>query len=203
MDRNYCHHFDTVLEHCSVIRLWATHQISPLDICRAQECHGRACQSWARMHCHLTPNFHLSEHNEPTLLRLGPLPSWWGFTMEQHNGFLKSFRHNGHTGGKLESTIMRGWWKYSLLSDLVCLRHSSISTCLLTHAYHQIYHLRSLDNPTPDNNDTIKLLEGHVSGKLSSQKRGAFLGMVSHMSLTNDQGEIPPYNICACATKRL
>lgn len=119
MCRNYRAHFDTLIEHMTAIRLWATHQISPQNIRRAQACHGRACRSWVRMHAHLTPNFHLSEHNEDHLLRYGPFPSWWGFPMEQHNGFMKGFRLNGHTGGELEATMMRGWWKYSLLSDLV------------------------------------------------------------------------------------
>lgn len=73
------------------------------------------------MFCHLTPNFHLSEHNNEDLLRPGPFPSWWGFPFEQFNGFLKRFKLNGHTGGALELTMMRGWWKYNLLSDLVCL----------------------------------------------------------------------------------
>lgn len=133
MSRNYHDHFTAVLEHCTAIRLWAAHQISPVDIRRAQECHGHACRSWARMNCHLTPNFHLSEHNEMHLLRLGPFPGWWGFPMEQHNGFMKGFRINGHTGGQLECTMMRAWWKYSLLSDLVStfcdLRGTILTVC--------------------------------------------------------------------------
>lgn len=119
MDRNLRSHFNAALEHATAVRLWATHNITPHDAQRAQECHGRACRSWARMFCHLTPNFHLSEHNIDNILRLGPFPSWWGFPFEQFNGFLKRFKNNGHTGGQLELTMMRGWWKYTLLSDLV------------------------------------------------------------------------------------
>lgn len=121
MDRNLRSHFDTIVEHSTAVRLWAMHEISPHDVQRAQDCHSRACRSWTRMFCHLTPNFHLSEHNEPNLLRLGPFPSWWGFAFEQFNGFLKRFKVNGHVGGQLELTMMRGWMRYTLLSDLVCL----------------------------------------------------------------------------------
>lgn len=119
MDRNYRRHFDTVTEHATAIRIWGTHEITPADVQRAQRCHGRACRSWARMNVHLTPNFHFSEHNEPALLRLGPFPGWWGWPMEQFNGFLKKVKNNGRAGGQIEGTMMRAWWKYSLLSDLV------------------------------------------------------------------------------------
>ena len=77
------------------------------------------------MNCHLTPNFHLSEHNEDVILKYGPVYGWWGFPMGQHNGFLKKFKHNGHSGGELEATMMRGWVKYSLLHDLVSTFDSS------------------------------------------------------------------------------
>lgn len=121
MDRNYVRHYNNVLEHCTAIRIWASRSITPAEARRAQECHGRACRSWAAMNCHLTPNFHLSEHNEEVILKYGPVYGWWGYPMERHNGFLKSFHHNGHSGGELEATMMRGWLKYSLVSDLVCV----------------------------------------------------------------------------------
>lgn len=126
MDRNYRRHYDNVLEHSTALRIWASRSITPDEARRAQECHGRACRAWAEMNCHLTPNFHLSEHNLDTILRLGPVYGWWGFPMEQHNGFLKKFRHNGHSGGEMEVTMMRGWLKYSLISDLVSLPSLSL-----------------------------------------------------------------------------
>ena len=119
MDRNYCRHYEAVLEHCTSVRIYATRSITPNEVMRAAECHSRACRSWARMHCHLTPNFHLSEHNPDFILRYGLVPGWWCMPLEQNNGFLKKFKHNGHSGGELESTLMRGWMKYSLISDLV------------------------------------------------------------------------------------
>lgn len=119
MSRNYNDHYRCVLDHCTAIRIYGTRAISPSEVTRASEHHSRACRSWARMKCHLTPNFHLSEHNATSILAYGPVYGYWGYPMEQHNGFLKKFRHNGHPGGELEATLMRGWIKYSLVNDLV------------------------------------------------------------------------------------
>lgn len=122
MDRNYLRHYNNVLELCCAIRIWAARSITPTEARRAQEAHNRACASWADMHCHLTPNFHLATHNEEAILRYGPVYGWWGYPMEQNNGFLKQMNHNGHAGGELEGTFLRGWVKYSLISDLVCVK---------------------------------------------------------------------------------
>lgn len=121
MSRNYQDHYANVVEICTAHRIWASRTITPREAHRAQECHGRACRSWAHMNCHLTPVFHLSEHNEAVILRHGPVYSWWGFPFEQHNGFLKKFRHNGHRHGELEATMIRGHIKYALISDLVSI----------------------------------------------------------------------------------
>lgn len=119
MNRNYRKHYKCVLDHSAAVRIYATRSISPQEIKRAAAYHSRACRNWAKMNCHLTPNFHLSEHHPDFLLQYGPPYGYWGFPMEQHNGFLKKFTHNGHSGGELEATLMRGWLKYTLISDLV------------------------------------------------------------------------------------
>ncbi|KAH9838969.1 uncharacterized protein C8Q71DRAFT_704413 [Rhodofomes roseus] len=71
------------------------------------------------MNCHLTPYFHLATHNSEFFLRNGPSYSWWAYPYERNNGFLGRFKTNGHTGGELEATMMRGWVKCQLISDLV------------------------------------------------------------------------------------
>ena len=119
MSRNYRSHYSAILDHSTAVRIYATRSITPTEISRAADSHSRACRAWTRMNCHLTPNFHFSEHNPEFLLAFGPPYGYWGFPMEQHNGFLKKFSHNGHGGGELEATLMRGWLKYSLISDLV------------------------------------------------------------------------------------
>jgi hypothetical protein len=121
MSRNYRDHYECVLDHCSSVRIYASRSITPNEILRAKERHSRACRNWALMKCHLTPNFHLSEHNPDFLLAYGPPYGYWGYPMEQHNGFLKSFCHNGHPASELEATLLRAWIKNSLVSDLVCI----------------------------------------------------------------------------------
>lgn len=119
MDRNYLRHFNTALEWCTAMRIWLSRSISVGEAKRAHECHASACQEWARMLCHLTPYFHLVMHLIIWILMLGPVYGWWEFPYERFNGFLGRFRHNGHTGGELEATMMRGWLKRQLLHDLV------------------------------------------------------------------------------------
>lgn len=137
--RSYTEHYKCVLKHCSSIRIYATRSITPSEITRAGQYHSSACRGWARMNCHLTPNFHLSEHNPTFLLAYGPPYGYWGYPMEQHNGFLKKFHHNGHGGGELEATLMRGWIKYSLVSDLVSSCYAFVIIYLFrltTNRYH-------------------------------------------------------------------
>ncbi|KAH9932537.1 uncharacterized protein B0H18DRAFT_1083280 [Fomitopsis serialis] len=119
IDRNYRRHYENALEMCTAIRIWASSSISPQEVERAQDCHSRACQSWATMNCHLTPYFHLATHNSEFFLRNGPSYSWWAYPYERNNGFLGRFKTNGHTGGELEATMMRGWVKCQLIQDLV------------------------------------------------------------------------------------
>jgi hypothetical protein len=72
------------------------------------------------MHCHLVPYFHYAAvHLEPQFLKHGPGPGWWTYAYERNNSFLGRFNTNGHSGGELEGTMMRGWWKATLIQDLV------------------------------------------------------------------------------------
>ncbi|KAH9855660.1 hypothetical protein C2E23DRAFT_693171, partial [Lenzites betulinus] len=59
MDRNYVRHYDTAIEWLVSLRIFGSRSISICEAYRAQAAHGRACQSWARMLCHLTPYFHI------------------------------------------------------------------------------------------------------------------------------------------------
>ena len=119
MDRNYLCHFNTVIDACTAIRIWTTQVISPDEARRAQELHARACQSWLRMCCHLTPYFHLLVHGDLFIYRLGPVYNFWLYGHESNNGRLVKVNTNGHTGGELEGTMMRSWVKNILIHDLV------------------------------------------------------------------------------------
>ncbi|KAJ6527760.1 hypothetical protein B0H19DRAFT_969574 [Mycena capillaripes] len=68
-------------------------------------------QQWALMHCHLVPYFHLAVHLEPQYYKYGPVPGWWTYRTISLN--------SAHAGGEMEGTMMRGWWKATLIRDLV------------------------------------------------------------------------------------
>lgn len=62
--RNHRKHYNTVLQWCCSVRIWSSRSISPEEVQRAQECHDRACQTWAEMNCtvisHLISIFQLT-----------------------------------------------------------------------------------------------------------------------------------------------
>ncbi|KAL1698081.1 hypothetical protein EV121DRAFT_218728 [Schizophyllum commune] len=119
MDRSYRKHFDAVLQFSTAIRILSSHKISPNDVKRGCSFLSRAVQAWARMHCHLTPYFHLAMHFEAQFYRFGPCTGWWTYPYERNNGFLGRFNTNGHSGGELECTMMRGWWKTTKIQELL------------------------------------------------------------------------------------
>ncbi|KAI0037613.1 hypothetical protein FA95DRAFT_1457055, partial [Auriscalpium vulgare] len=77
--RNYREHFENVLDYCVSTRIWGSQSITPDEARRAEAYHGRALRSWADMHCHLTPYFHLMMHHSPDIYRHGPSYSHWLF----------------------------------------------------------------------------------------------------------------------------
>ncbi|OBZ75252.1 hypothetical protein A0H81_04647 [Grifola frondosa] len=179
MDRNYLQHFQVIMEWCTAIRIWSSQSISVEEANRAHECHARACQTWARMNCHLTPNFHLLMHLTSYIFRLGPVYSWWAYPYERNNGLLARFKHNGHGGGELEATLMRGWTKMTLIHDL-------------------ILHLSSLgEEMTDEDQAAIVTLKKYLKGNTGAcATRGTLLTMIATMAA--DQN-----NVCETAQIQL
>jgi hypothetical protein len=117
--RSYTDHYLNVLRFCTAIRVIATRSISPNEASRARTFLSEAFSSWASMNCPLTPNFHLSTHTDLFIWAFGPGYGWWVFPFERHLGRLGRFKTNGHSGGELEATMMRSWWKTIYTQDLV------------------------------------------------------------------------------------
>lgn len=117
--RNYQDHYLNVLRFCAGSRMIVTREISPNDASRAVTFFSEAFQSWARMNCHLMPNFHFATHTDLFIWAFGPGYAWWVFPYERHLGRLGRFKTNGHSGGELEATMMRSWWKSIYCQDLV------------------------------------------------------------------------------------
>jgi hypothetical protein len=135
MDRSLCRHYDTVVQFTAAVRILTSNSISPNEVKRGCGTLERSIQSWARMHCHLVPYFHFAVHLEPQFLKHGPGPGWWTFPYERNNGLLGRFNNNGHSGGEMEGTMMRGWWKATLIQDLVRYFIQFLSACLCRSPY--------------------------------------------------------------------
>jgi hypothetical protein len=121
MDRSLRHHYDAVLQVAVARRILNSYAISPIEIKRGCGALNRAIQSWARMRAHLTPYFHLATHLQEQFLQFGPSPGFGAYPYERNNRTLGRFNKNGHSGGELEGTMMRGWWKTTFIQELVSL----------------------------------------------------------------------------------
>ncbi|KAJ7291750.1 hypothetical protein C8J57DRAFT_948984, partial [Mycena rebaudengoi] len=151
MDRSLRRHYDAILQFTAAIRILCTQEISPNDVKRAFSALSHAVQSWARMNCHLTPYFHFAFHMEPQFYEMGSLYAWWAYAYERNNGFLGKFNHNGHSGGELEGTMMRGWWKANFIHDLIT-------------------NLEAIPNPSVEDLDSIALLKSYLKGGTKERK---------------------------------
>ncbi|CDO73032.1 hypothetical protein BN946_scf185007.g86 [Trametes cinnabarina] len=172
MSRNYRDHYETTMEWATSLRIYGSQSISVEETMRAADCHARACQAWARMFCHLMPYFHIMMHLWFWILFLGPVYAWWCYAFERNNGFLARLRHNGHTGGQLEATMMRGWTKSMLLFEL-------------------IEHLDSLVNKSAQDVEAITKLRSILKGNTADDatQRGTLLTMIATMNAERGNGQ--------------
>ncbi|KAI0733353.1 hypothetical protein C8Q72DRAFT_636139 [Fomitopsis betulina] len=174
MDRNYRRHFKTTMEWAVALRIYGSQSITVQETMRAADCHERACQTWARMFCHLVPYFHILMHLWMWVLMLGPVYGWWTYPYERNNGFLVKLRHNGHTGGEIEATLMRGWTKAILIFELIS-------------------HLENLgDQQTVQDREMIVKLKGVLKGDASktTSQRGTLLTLIATMNAETDTATV-------------
>ncbi|TFK61693.1 hypothetical protein BDN72DRAFT_777946, partial [Pluteus cervinus] len=175
MDRSYRRHYEALLEFTSAIRILATRSLSPADVKRAFTMLRRAIQSWAQMHAHLTPYFHFAIHMEDQFLKYGPAYSWWTYPYERNNGFLGRFNHNGHTGGEIEGTMMRGWWKSIFIQKLIS-------------------HFEELPELAFEDEDSLRLLKSSMKGD-EKERRGTLQVMLTQLAAEQHQRIMRYYNL--------
>ncbi|KAI0044811.1 hypothetical protein FA95DRAFT_1583620 [Auriscalpium vulgare] len=151
--RNYREHYDALLKFTVAVRILSAESISVNDVERGTQLLCEAFQQWAAMGCSLTPYCHLMTHIKSQYLRLGPIAyttAAWAY--ERNNGDLKKVHHNGHTGGELEATMMRAWWKRVRIVDL-------------------INNLESLPRPwTAEDVESIELLHRCMKGDMKASR---------------------------------
>jgi hypothetical protein len=125
--RNLSFHYRQVLRFGLAVNTLDQHSITPHKIAFAQELLKKLCIDYARANVPLSPNFHYMMHLEEAMLKAGSIYNTHVWAMERANGMLTKVNHNGWSGGVLEGTLMRGWWSYAALQNLVRLVHIFVS----------------------------------------------------------------------------
>ncbi|KAG9098248.1 hypothetical protein FRC06_006620 [Ceratobasidium sp. 370] len=93
--------------------------VTPNDVVYAQDLLQTVCVGYAENNIPLPPNFHYLMHLEESMLKYALIYNSHVWAMECANGMLGRIRHNGRSGGVLEGTLMRGWWSYTKLQNLI------------------------------------------------------------------------------------
>lgn len=88
------------------------------------------CQLALSLGIPLKPNHHLAMHYVDMFKRFGPVYGWWLFAFERFNGYLEDVNLNGHAGGEMERTILRGWITKHRTYELVSSAVTSVSSFL-------------------------------------------------------------------------
>ncbi|KAJ7247687.1 hypothetical protein C8J57DRAFT_1240624 [Mycena rebaudengoi] len=175
MDHSLHKHYKVLVQFTAAIRILTSNSISPNEVKHGSRMLERAIQSWAQMHCHLVPYFHLTVHVQPQFLKHGLAPGWWTFPYERNNGTLGRFKHNGHSGGEMEGTMMRGWWKTTLIQDLIS-------------------RLEKIPDRGPEDTDSLAVLRSYLKGG-PSERRGTLQNYIALVQTASNPGEIefPPH----------
>ncbi|KAK6996182.1 hypothetical protein R3P38DRAFT_3329647 [Favolaschia claudopus] len=167
MDRSLRKHYDTIVQFTAALQITTSNTISPNEVKRGCQAPESSVQSWARMNCHLVPYFHFAVvHLEEQLLRYGPIPGWWTYPYERNNGSLGRFNINGHSGGEMEGTMMRGWWKMTLIQDLIS-------------------RLECIPDPAKEDLDSLSVLKSYLKGG-TSERRGTLQSYIAKVQTANN-----------------
>ncbi|KAG9079518.1 hypothetical protein FRC06_007685 [Ceratobasidium sp. 370] len=170
--RNLHFHYRQVLMFCAVVNTIDKRSVTPNDVVYAQDLLQTVCIGYAENNIPLPPNFHYLMHLEESVLKYASIYNSHVWAMERANGMLGRIRHNGRSRGVLEGTLMRGWWSYTKLQNL-------------------IYMLRNLRNRTPSDDAIIEdLLVALRGGPEHAQERGTLMAFIAqcHTAYTRLHG---------------
>lgn len=96
----------------------------------------------------MKPNHHWVTHVFDQLLDFGPVYGIWTFATERLNKVLKGIRTNNHSGGDVECSFMRSYFRYAALRRQVRF----ISSYWVTYVAQSIDQLHQV----ADNSGTIR-----------------------------------------------
>ena len=71
----------------------------------------------------LRPNHHYATHTAECVRDYGPLHGFWTFLFERLNKVLKSYKTNNHSGGELETSFLREFFRTVATARNVCISH--------------------------------------------------------------------------------
>ncbi|KAF8205907.1 hypothetical protein K438DRAFT_1963684 [Mycena galopus ATCC 62051] len=118
MNRPLQLHYENLVQFTAGIRIITSDTISPSEVKRGCGAVQRSIRSWADMNCHLVPYFHYAAvHLESQFLKHGPAP--------------------------VRSTSFSGWWKTTLIQDLIA-------------------RLEQIPDPAPEDIDSLDILKSHL-----------------------------------------
>ncbi|TFK48588.1 hypothetical protein OE88DRAFT_1634697 [Heliocybe sulcata] len=80
----------------------------------------------------MKPNHHWVVHTPDQVCDFGPVYCFWLFLVERLNKTLKDYNMNNHSGGELEITLMRMFYREVHIRDMVSLYISGAS-CIVAH----------------------------------------------------------------------
>ncbi|KAF8597086.1 hypothetical protein BDV93DRAFT_411443, partial [Ceratobasidium sp. AG-I] len=159
--RNLRFHYRQVLRFCLAVNTIDKRSITPAEISFAQRLLESLCIDYTNNNIQLPPNFHYMMHLEESMLKSGSVYNTHVWGMERTNGILSHINHNGKGGGVLEGTLMRGWWSYTTIQNL-------------------IDNMRSLPHRTEADESVIEdLLTALRGGAEHAQQRGTLMAFIA------------------------
>ncbi|QRV98832.1 Transposase family tnp2 [Ceratobasidium sp. AG-Ba] len=112
-------HYRQVLRFCVAVGLLDKRSVTPTEIEFGQRLLESLCIDYVEKNVQLSPNFHYLMHLEEWMLKTGSLYNTHVWAMERANGIVSHINHNGRGQGMLEGTLMRGWWSYTAIQNLI------------------------------------------------------------------------------------
>ncbi|QRV72064.1 Transposase family Tnp2 protein [Ceratobasidium sp. AG-Ba] len=122
--RNLRFHYRQVLRFCVAVSLLDKRSVTPAEITFGQRLLESLCVDYVQNNVQLSPNFHYLMHLEEWMLKSGSLYNTHVWAMERANGTVSQINHNGKGHGILEGTLMRGWWNYTAIQNLITMMHA-------------------------------------------------------------------------------
>ncbi|QRV91932.1 Transposase family tnp2 [Ceratobasidium sp. AG-Ba] len=150
-----------VLRFCLAVKMIDKQSITANEIAFGQQLLELLCKDYLANNVPLPPNFHYMMHLEEFLLKTGSAYNTHMWSMERANHIVSQINHKGKSNGILEGTLMRGWWSYSTIQDLINV-------------------MRSLPDRTPVDDSVIEdLMAALQSGTEQAQQQGTLAQFIA------------------------